>query len=394
MRGTPSADRSTSGHAGELRAATAGLCATLVGIGLARFAYTPLLPALIEGGWFAPPQAAYLGAANLVGYLAGAIGARSVMGLVRPSALVRMMMAVATATFFACAIRLGFPWFLLWRFLSGLSGGLLMVAVAPTVLAAVRADRRGRLGGIMFAGVGIGIVSAGALVPQLLRAGLPATWLGLGAMALLLTALAWNRWPDDAPLARATMATRQTIGWPILAVIGIYALAALGFVPHMVFFVDFIARGLGWGVTVGSTFWVLYGLGAIAGPFAAGWLGDRIGFARALSVGLVLQLLGVLIPLLLPLTAPLVASALVMGAFTPGMPSLVLGRLGEVTGGRDQHGAWALATTAFAVAQAAGAYGMSWLYGRSHGYAPLFLAGAAALTAALALSFAAARRPG
>ena len=105
------------------------------GIGLARFAYTPLLPALIEGGWFSPPDAAYLAAANLVGYLVGAIGARPVMSRMRPTRLVRLMMLLATATFFACALRLGFPWFVFWRFLSGLSGGLLMVAVAPTVLA-------------------------------------------------------------------------------------------------------------------------------------------------------------------------------------------------------------------------------------------------------------------
>ncbi|MGD9512119.1 MAG: YbfB/YjiJ family MFS transporter, partial [Geminicoccaceae bacterium] len=68
---------------GEFRAAVAGACATLVGIGLARFAYTPLLPALIEGGWFGPADAAYLGAANLVGYLAGAITARRVIAHIR-----------------------------------------------------------------------------------------------------------------------------------------------------------------------------------------------------------------------------------------------------------------------------------------------------------------------
>ena len=43
------------------------------GIGLARFAYTPLLPALVDGNWFSTSQAAYLGAANLAGYLAGAV---------------------------------------------------------------------------------------------------------------------------------------------------------------------------------------------------------------------------------------------------------------------------------------------------------------------------------
>jgi Uncharacterised MFS-type transporter YbfB len=46
------------------RAALSAASASLVGIGLARFAYTPLLPAIIDAGWFSPSQAAYLGAAN------------------------------------------------------------------------------------------------------------------------------------------------------------------------------------------------------------------------------------------------------------------------------------------------------------------------------------------
>jgi hypothetical protein len=35
------------------RAIFAGLCASLVGIGLARFGYTPLIPPLIALHWFA-----------------------------------------------------------------------------------------------------------------------------------------------------------------------------------------------------------------------------------------------------------------------------------------------------------------------------------------------------
>ena len=369
---------------GELRPAIAGLCATLVGIGLARFAYTPLLPALIEGGWFGPADAAYLGAANLVGYLVGALTARRVIAHVRPTRLVRLMMLVAAATFLACSLRLGFPWFLFWRFLSGLSGGLLMVAVAPTVLAAIRPDLRGRAGGLMFAGVGLGIVGAGTLLPLLLHGGVVLAWLGLGALALLLTLLAWPLWPEDAPLPRVGHASHRRVERAVAEVVAIYMLYAVGLVPHMVFFVDFIARGLGWGVTAGAGFWAVYGMGAILGPFAAGWLGDTIGFARALPVALTLQLVGVLIPLFVPSFPLLALSALVMGAFTPGMPTLVLGRLNEVATAGDQHGAWGLATTAFAVAQAVSAYGMSWIFAQTHGYAALFATGAAAMTAALA----------
>ena len=65
------------------------------------------------------------------------------------------------------------------------------------------------------------------------------------------------------------------------------------------------------------------------------------------------------------------------------MPVLVLGRLAEVS---DDHAAWAFATTAFALTQAAGAYGYSWLYAQSHGYAALLMTAALALDAALVLS--------
>ena len=133
---------------------------------------------------------------------------------------------------------------------------------------------------------------------------------------------------------------------------------------------------------------MVFGVGAVFGPFVAGWLGDRIGFGRALSVALALQLAVVLIPLLAPFALPLAVSALVMGAFTPGMPTLILGRLAEITSGHDQHGAWGVATTVYALAQAGGAYVMSWLYARSHGYDMLFEVGAVALTAAVALSLA------
>lgn len=54
----------------------AGLCASMIGIGIARFAYTPLIPPLIEAGWFPAESVVYLGAANLAGYLAGALVAR------------------------------------------------------------------------------------------------------------------------------------------------------------------------------------------------------------------------------------------------------------------------------------------------------------------------------
>ena len=63
---------------GPWRGTISALCALLVGIGLGRFAYTPLIPALAAAEWFTASDAAYLGAANLAGYLAGAALAQDI----------------------------------------------------------------------------------------------------------------------------------------------------------------------------------------------------------------------------------------------------------------------------------------------------------------------------
>jgi MFS family permease len=183
------------------RMVLSAMCASLLGIGLSRFAYTPLLPELVASHWFSASDAAYLGAANLAGYLAGALLARPLAARLTPVGAMRAMMALAAASFFACAFPVSFLWFFGWRVLSGVSGGVLMVLVAPTILPHIPESRRGLAGGIIFAGVGAGIALSGTLVPLLLQAGLVRTWLGLGVLAVALAALAWGGWPPAEPVA-------------------------------------------------------------------------------------------------------------------------------------------------------------------------------------------------
>jgi predicted MFS family arabinose efflux permease len=380
-----------------LRATLAGFCATLVGIGLARFAYTPLIPALIAADWFTPGQAAYLGAANLAGYLVGALLARRMAAHVPTAAVLRTMMAAATVAFFACAAPLAFSWFFLWRFGAGVAGGALMVLAASTVLEHVPPSRRGLAGGAIFTGVGAGIAASGTFVPLLLHAGLSATWCGLGALALVLSVLAWGAWPAER-IATIAVSGEPREGRPrsplaLNALYAEYALCAAGLVPHMVFLVDFVARGLGRGIAVGSYYWILFGIGAVTGPMVTGYLADRIGFARALRLALALQAVAIGLPAIAVGSVWLAASSLVVGAMVPGVVPLVLGRVHELAPRDDpsRRAAWSFATVAFALGQAAAAYGFSFLFARSDdGYAMLFGLGAAVLALALGIDFVAA----
>jgi len=376
------------------RATLAGFCASLVGIGLARFAYTPLLPAIIDAHWFAASAAAYLGAANLAGYLAGALFARRMARSISAASAIRLMMVLATLALFACAMPVSFAWFFFWRFASGLSGGVLMVLAAPTVLPLVPLSRRGLAGGVIFMGVGAGIALSGTVVPLLLHQGLTTTWLGLGAMAALLTLASWSSWPKESVREAASQQHAPVHRNGRLRVLYVgYALNAVGLVPHMIFLVDFVARGLGLGLHAGAQYWVLFGIGALLGPLVTGHLADRTGFAPALRLAFLIEGVAVVLPVLGLGQIALMISSVVMGAFTPGIVPLALGRVHELLPHHPmaQKAGWSAATTSFAVLQAVAAYGMSFLFAHNGGeYRGLFVIGAVAMALALAIDLIAA----
>lgn len=393
------------GLAGIWRPTLSALCASLIGVGLARFAYTPLIPPLIDAEWFTSSQVVYLGAANLAGYLAGAISARWMVAAASAPSVLRAMMLLATAAFLGCAVPLSLTWFFLWRFVSGLAGGALMVLAAPTVLPHVPPGRRGLVGGAIFTGVGLGIAASGTLLPLLLQLGLTAAWLSLGAISLGLTLVAWGGWPPEG--AVPNFGPAQPVGAPgapppapaglaLKALYLEYGLNAVGLVPHMVFLVDFVARGLGQGLAAGAWYWVLFGIGAMLGPVLAGRLADRIGFRSALRVAFVAQAVCVGLLAITDRTIGLTISSLVVGAFVPGVVPLVLGRTQELV--RDdrarQGAAWSVATVAFASGQAGAAYGLSFLFNRTGSYTLLFEIAVAALLLAFIIDIAAGRAGG
>jgi MFS family permease len=366
-------------------------CASLVGIGLARFAYTPLLPAIIGAHWFAPSAAVYLGAANLAGYLAGALLGRPLASRIPLPVLLRGLMLLATIAFFACAMPLSLGWFFVWRLLSGIAGGSLMVLAAPIVLPHVPHQRRGVASGAIFAGVGLGIAASGTLVPLLLREGLTEAWCGLGALSLFLTIVAWAGWPAGSPAPQAPPSVHGHHPRPtylLRALYVEYALNAVGLVPHMLFLVDFVARGLGQGLDSGAQYWVLFGLGAIVGPVLSGHLADRTGFGPALRLAFFVEAVAVVLPALGTGTVGLIISSLVIGAFTPGIVPLALGRIHELLphDAAAQKSAWSAATTGFALLQAAGAYGLTFIFTQTGGnYRLLFVIGAAAFVLTLGI---------
>ena len=365
------------------RAVAAATAANSVAIGLARFAYAPLLPALIAAGWFSPGDAAYLGAANLAGYLLGAAFGRDIAARLGLRPVLRGMMIAVTLSLAGCAGPFPFAWFFVCRLVSGVAGGALMVLGAPAALALVPADRRGLAAGLIFTGVGLGIAFSGTLLPVLLGVGLTISWLSLAAIALLLTAAVWREWPVAMPPVPPGLAASPSAR--LWAFYVCYGLSAFGLVPHMVFLVDFAVRGLGQSMAAGAGQWVLFGIGAVCGPVLAGRLADRLSFAPVFRLVMGVDAICVVALSVAPGVWLLAVSALLVGATVSAISAVAIGRVHELAGPdpRARVAGWSRATIAWALGQAAAAYGFAFIYARTGHYGLLFGLAAGAILLAL-----------
>jgi MFS family permease len=360
----------------------AGLCATLVGVGLQRFAYAPLLPAMVQADWLSAGGAGALGAANFAGYLAGAALAPTVGRRLGMRPALRTAIVVAAVCFALCAWRGGLAWFLPWRTLAGIAGGILMVLAGPAVQRAVAPASRGLAAGVMFAGVGLGIAAAATIVPALLPVGLPAVWLVLAAVAAALALLSWPLWPEVPPPPRVKLP--RLTGGPAGRLLIAYTLGGVAATPHMGWWPDYIARGLGQGTGMGSAYWLLYGLAAACGPAICGRLADRIGVARAYFAATVAQVIGVGLPLASHAVPALVLSTALGGATTVGLTALALTRTLELAGAASP-GLWRVSTVGWAAAQTGTGFLLAWLYTATGSHLPLFAVGLVAALVAVVL---------
>lgn len=382
---------SAAGH--WLPPALAGLMATLLGLGLARFAYTPLLPALVQQGWLRADAAAYLGAAALLGYLIGALLAARAAARWGNVPVLKAMMLLTALALAACAWNGGVLWLSVWRVVAGITGAVLVVLAAPTVVAGLPLARKARAVAVVFSGIGLGVILAGFGMPVLAGQGLSTAWLVLGAAALLLTALAWRLWPAGGPAwPAAAMAAPVPSHAKALALFTLaYAGDGFGYVPHTLYLSDFVARGLGQGVTAGGFYWALFGAGAAAGAAVAGLLAARLGFGRAFVLVLALKAGAVALPLLSTAGPVLALSAILVGLLTPGSVALASGVSAQLAGPAGHVRAWGRMTAVFAATQVVGGYGLSALFAAVGSHRPLFALGALALAAGAAVGLLALR---
>ncbi len=368
-----------------------GMMATLAGIGIARFAYTPLLSELVQQGWFSDGQAVYLGAANLLGYLIGALSAHVLSERMSIRQFMSFCFACIALSFILCAQPASFEWFFVWRLIAGITGAILMVIGPATALSRTTATHRAGVATLVFTGIGLGVVLSAVVVPLFLQFSLSTTWIALGVLSLLVWLVCDQSFVKLETPAQKFTSQKQFIevknaNWVVIIVMAAYALDAVGFVPHTIFWVDYLAREQMLGTPAASAQWAIFGVGAVFGPLTAGLLAKRFGWNTALNLAFIVKAAAVAIPLVSISLVSRSLSSFIVGAMVPGLVALTSGRIAELVGPTEHKRFWGYATAVFALAQAISGYTMSAFYDFLESYYFLFAIGSGFLIAGFILN--------
>ena len=331
---------------------TGGICGLVLTIGLARFAYTPLLPLMQSQAGLSDLAGGWLAATNYMGYMSGALLA----AWVDDARLRHRLYSAGLCLSLLITALMGLSdniW--LWalsRYLGGLCGAAGMLLGSGLVLNwLMRAGRRPELG-LHFTGLGLGIVvsALGAMAMSRLGLNWALQWQGFAFTGLLFLMPAWAwRPPVPPPVASAGSAGAAPARRWMALMMASYFCAGWGFVISATFTVAIVERQPLL-VGQGPWAWLMVGLAATPAVFLWDRVARRLGEVQALLTAFGLQVVAVVLPALSGSLAAALAGALLYGATFIGIVSLTLALVGRRSPGNPGK-AMARLTLSYGAAQ-------------------------------------------
>ncbi|MDQ0702574.1 putative MFS family arabinose efflux permease [Pseudomonas sp. W3I7] len=331
---------------------TASFIALMMAMGIGRFALTPQMPHLLSEGQIDMTGAGLIAAANYLGYFVGAVD--SIFARSHHHIKARLYGGL----WLCVLLTLGSYWahgfwpHLLLRFGTGVASAWALVMITSLSQPLAIAAGRPRLGALVFAGPGLGILLTGllALGSNLLGEDSATLWLVYGVVALVMLLAILPFLPK--PTVTVAHATRAGSNASIAHLGWIYFLYGLGYIIPATFLSQ-MASAQFKGAWQADLFWPCFGLAAALGVVVASLRRkDPNTTRRWLMTTLWLQAAGVF-ACLLGNGWGLALGVLLCGAPFLACMQLVMARLREVAPHGYQRST-GLLTASFAIGQLCG----------------------------------------
>tara|TARA_R110002094_G_scaffold28594_4_gene41619 strand:- start:182 stop:1375 length:1194 start_codon:yes stop_codon:yes gene_type:complete len=316
-----------------MKVLSAGILSLILMLGIARFAYTPLLPLMQQQAGLGVSEGGWLAAFNYLGYLCGALIASLVSNLIIKDRLYRIGLIVAVITTAGMGLTDNLWLWSALRFFAGLSSAAGMLLGSGLILNwLIRHNHHSELG-IHFSGAGLGIALC-AIAVELMSQHFDWSqqWLLLTLLGTLILIPAWAWLPPPNSTSQTNSGGSMVDNPPSQAFMRLfmaaYFCAGVGYVISATFIVAIVEQLPG---LEGKGAWTFMVMGLAAAPAAIIWdlIARRIGNLNALIWACILQIVGILLPVIDPsLTFSMLGAVLFGGTFV-GIVSLVLTMAGR-----------------------------------------------------------------
>ena len=316
-----------------LKVLCAGIASLILMLGIARFAYTPILPLMQQQAGLGIAEGGWLAAFNYVGYFCGALIAANTSDLAKKDRLYRLGLVVALVTTMSLGLTQNFWLWSILRFFSGLSSTAGLLLGSGLVMHwLLRHQLRSELG-IHFIGMGAGIFLTALFVYLFSdQISWQQHWFWLTALGALLAIPAWF-WLPKPDTSGYTVGGEKMVDHPpsqkfLNTFMMAYFCAGVGYAVIVTFIVAHVNQIAGHHEYGALTFMII---GLAAAPACIIWdiVARKIGNLNALFLAFILQFSGMLIPILSPgLLWTFVGAGLFGGTFI-GIVSLVLTMAGR-----------------------------------------------------------------
>lgn len=360
-------------------------------LGLARYAYAMLLPAMQAELGLSYQRMGMISTANFAGYLAAVLVTPRLMRRLRPRAMIASGLVLIASSMMAISrCHASVPILCLYT-LAGVGGGFANIPMMALVTCWFRSRLRGRAAGLVLCGNGSGVIFSGLLIPRLNRcygaAGWRWGWLILGVVSLAVAAIAallLRNSPAEMgveplgrplPLDFSHLIPRVRAGDGLLLCrLGLlYLLFGATFMVYGTFIVTSMVREYGFSEARAGLYWSWVGFFSLFSGVGFGALSDRIGRSRGLTLVFSLQSCAYLLAGLRLGGGALFLSILIYGLAVFAIPAIMTAAVGDYLGFSRAAAALATVTIFFAAGQTIGPGGAGILAGICGGFAPAYL---------------------
>lgn len=303
-----------------------GFLSLTIAIGVGRFLFTPILPYMESEKVISFSALGTLATWNYIGYFLGALVANKLKP--HPKLILIGLVLNSLTTLLMGLFDHYYMWVML-RFLSGISSGIIFVLVTFLILRQLSRMSKMQYSGYVYGGVGFGILVSGFLTPLFIKlTNSSYTWVLFGLICLAITiylTIALTRIKDIENQYNQTKESNNKIEnhKRKVALYISYLFEGFGYIVYATFITGLLTSQSQFTINP-SYVWAIVGIGAIPSCILWSLLGNKISDSKALKYAYLVQMVSVIIPIITDNLLFICVSALLFGGTFLGIITLTM----------------------------------------------------------------------